>query len=60
MASLMNEPPEYPMAKKYLTNVNLAKLFEDPEHPIRIQRIMADGSPVLVKADIPEPIQYIY
>jgi len=39
--------PARPIAHKYITNYNLAKLFEDSEHPSQLIRVLPDGKPIL-------------
>jgi hypothetical protein len=39
--------PARPIAHKYITKYNLAKLFEDTEKPFRLERVLPDGEPIL-------------
>ena len=45
--------PARPIAQKYITNYNLAKLFEDPEKPVQLQRVLPGGIPVLTTEQDP-------
>ena len=37
----------YPISKKILPELQIAKLFEDPDTPLQLRTVMADGKPVL-------------
>jgi hypothetical protein len=39
--------PTRPIAHKYMTNYKLAKLFEEPENPLELIRVLPDGKPIL-------------
>ena len=39
--------PRYAIAKKFLPDVNIAKLFENPDGPLQLRTVMVDGKPVL-------------
>ena len=41
----------YAIAKKFLPEAKIAKLFEDPEAPLHLRTVMADGKPVLEAAE---------
>ena len=43
--------PRYAIAKKFLPDVNIARLFENPDAPLRLRTVMADGKPVLEEVE---------
>jgi hypothetical protein len=50
----------YSIAKKFLPDVNIAKLFENPDAPLRLRTVMADGKPVLEAIERPkEPFNHL-